>query len=159
MLGVGDPVPPIEGRDGEGTRISLAAYRGRLVVLYFYPRAGSPGCTRETQGFAEASGELERHGVAVIGVSTDPPSRQRAFAHDCGATFPLLSDTDRSIARAFGVLGILGLARRVTFLIGRDGRVLEVVEGMRPGPHLRAAVARFAPGGSGEPDQDSSTSK
>lgn len=145
MLKVGDTVPPIEATNHDGTHVSLAAYRGHPIVLYFFPRARTPGCTRETRAFAEGYEDLQRHGAVIIGVSTDPVQRQHEFAGECNVRFPLIPDTDRSIARTFGVLGLLGMARRVTFLIGADGRILEVVEGMRPGPHVEAALRRLAP--------------
>lgn len=159
MLRIGDPAPALEARSYDGTTVSLAALRGRSVVLYFYPRAGTPGCTQETRAFTEGFAELGQGGAAVIGVSTDAVERQRKFAEDCGAPFPLVPDTDRSIARAFGVLGFLGMARRVTYLIGPEGRILEVIEGMRPGPHVAAALRRFRAPPTGDGAQDSSRSK
>lgn len=159
MLGVGEPTPPIEATAYDGTSVSLAAYRGRPVVLYFFPRAGTPGCTRETRGFAESLPALSRAGVAVIGVSTDPAERQGRMARDCQAPFPLLPDPGGRIARSFGVLGFLGMARRVTFLIGPDGRVLEVIEGVRPGPHVQGALRRLAPSSAPDEAQPSSGTK
>jgi thioredoxin-dependent peroxiredoxin len=72
----------------------------------------------------------------------DSVEDQKSFAAECGAAFPLVADHDRSIARAYGVLGLLGHARRVTFFIGPDGRIEDVVEGLRPGPHVARAVER-----------------
>lgn len=148
MLKVGDSAPSIEATNHDGSHLSIATPPGHPVILFFYPRARSPGCTIETKGFSETFEEFQRRGVTVIGVSTDPIERQHRFAEECDAKFPIIADTDRSIAREFGVLGILGMARRVTFLIGPDGRITEVVEGMRPGPHVEAAVRRFSPKGS-----------
>lgn len=143
MLKAGDMAPLVEGKSTDGARISLLEERGHPLVLYFFPRAGTPGCTRETRGFAQRFEELRTRGVGVIGVSTDPLTRQRAFAEECNTPFPLIPDPDRTFAQAFGVMGWMGMARRVTFLIGPDGRILEVVEGMRPGPHVDAATRRW----------------
>lgn len=159
MLSVGDVVPDLELVNHDGSRFSLASLRGHAVVLYFFPRANTPGCTKETRGFAAEYEGLRQRGVVVIGVSTDPADRQRKFAADCQASFPIVPDTGRSVARAFGVLGFLGMARRVTFLIDPEGRVVEVVEGMRPGPHVEAALRRLAPGQPSGPAQASSRSK
>lgn len=144
MLAVGDPAPDFEGASTRGERIGSATFRGRPLVLYFYPKAGTSGCTLEANDFARHYPEFERAGVAVVGVSVDPIERQERFADDCHLPFPLISDADRSIARRFGVLGFLGIAKRVTFWIGPDGRIEEVVTGMMPGPHVRAALDRLA---------------
>lgn len=145
MLKVGDRVPTaVEFENHDGSRFTLETYRGHLIVLYFFPKAGTPGCTRETRSFAEEYPALAQRGVVVVGVSTDSRDRQHSFAAQCKASFPIVGDPERRIARAFGVLGFLGMARRVTFLIGPEGDVLEVVEGMRPGPHVEAALRRLA---------------
>lgn len=149
MLRVGDPCPPWSGTTARGEAISGAAFLGRPLVLFFYPKAGTTGCTIETRSFAEHYAEFVRAGVAVVGVSVDTVEVQRQFASDCRAEFPLVADADKSIARGFGVVGLLGLARRVTFWVGEDGRIEEVVQGMLPGPHLRRARARLGAGGGG----------
>jgi len=142
MLAVGETAPDFRGTTGDGAPLELSSYRGRPVVLYFYPKAHTTGCRLETRGFAENYPQLQRAGVAVVGVSVDSVEDQKSFAAECGAAFPLVADHDRSIARAYGVLGLLGVARRVTFFIGPDGRVEDVVEGPRPGPHVARAVER-----------------
>ncbi len=143
MLAVGEVAPDFTGNVPNGSPLTLSSLRGRPVVLYFYPKANTLGCTIEARAFSERFDDFERGGVAVVGVSVDPDSAQRAFADRCGIPFPLVADTDGAIARRFGVLGRFGMARRVTFLLDPQGRVLEVVEGMRPGPHVRRAVERF----------------
>ena len=143
MIGVGESAPDFSGTTADGTRLELASYRGRPLVLFFYPKANSAGCTVETRGFAQNYPEFEKAGVAVIGLSVDSVEEQREFATKCGAPFPLVADRDKSIARQYGVLGLLGVAKRATFFVGADGRVQEVVEGLLPGPHLRRALERL----------------
>ena len=150
MLKVGDAAPSFRGVDASGGTVSLDDYRGRPVVVYFYPRAGTSGCTMETNDFVRHYGEIQRAGIALLGVSVDPVEAQRRFAESCAVPFPLIADADRTIARQYGVLGVFGVAKRVTFWIGPDGRIEEVVAGMLPGPHVRAVLERMsrAPGSS-----------
>jgi thioredoxin-dependent peroxiredoxin len=143
VIQVGEPVPDFSGTTGEGAHLEFASYRGRPVVLFFYPKANTSGCTIETRGFAQNYPEFEKAGVAVIGLSVDSVEVQKEFAAKCGVPFPLVADRDKSIAGQFGVLGMFGVAKRVTFFVGPDGRVQEVVEGMLPGPHLRRALERL----------------
>jgi len=141
MLVVGDDAPDFSIPLADGTRRTLAMYRGRPIVLYFFPKANTTGCTLETRGFAERYGEFQRAGVEVIGVSVDSRETQTAFAEKCGSRFPMVADRSKEIARKYGVLGFLGWAKRVTFLLDAEGRVQDVMEGMSPTPHLRAAEA------------------
>ena len=144
MLAAGETAPDFTGAAADGSTFALSSLKGRPVVLYFYPKANTPGCTAEARGFTDHYGEFTRAGIAVVGVSVDSVEAQAGFREKCGIPFPLISDRDRSIARRYGVLGLLGIAKRVTFFIGPDGRVAEVVEGILPGPHVRRAVERLA---------------
>jgi len=141
MLAVGATAPDFKFQVPDGSTRSLSSYRGRPVVLYFFPKANTTGCTLETRGFAERYPQFQQRGVEVIGVSVDTSETQAAFAEKCGSQFPMVGDASKEIARAYGVLGLLGVAKRVTFLLDGDLRVREVVEGMLPAPHLRAAEA------------------
>ncbi|MGI0055535.1 MAG: peroxiredoxin [Thermoplasmata archaeon] len=143
MVDVGELAPDFSLSDQEGNSFSLSARRGRPIVLYFFPKAGTAGCRSETKGFAQEAARLAERDVQVVAISVDSVERQAEFARECGAPFPMLSDTDRAVARAYGVLGFLGFAKRVTFLLDAEGRVAEIVESFLPGPHLRAARARF----------------
>jgi len=115
------------------------------VVLYFFPKADSAGCTRESIGFAHYYPEFRAQGVAVVGVSVDEPADQQAFAQRCSVPFPLVADAEKEIARSYGVLGVLGLAKRITFLLDRDGRILEVVDSILPRAHVQRARERWLP--------------
>lgn len=143
MLGVGEAAPAFEGTTDSGTKLSLSDLRGRPLVLYFYPKAGSAGCSSEAREFAKSYSEFEQRGVALVGVSVDPVGAQQRFSSSCHLPFPLIADDSKEIARRYGVLGFLGVAKRVTFFVGADGRIEEVVAGLLPGPHVRRAVERL----------------
>ncbi|MGI0072077.1 MAG: peroxiredoxin, partial [Thermoplasmata archaeon] len=142
MIGVGDLAPSFTGTTQEGAPIDSTTFRGKPLVLYFYPKANTSGCAMEARGFAQSYPTLEKAGIAVVGVSVDTVADQKRFAESCGVPFPLVADRDKEIAKRYGVLGLLGIAKRVTFFIGPDGRVTEVVQGMMPGHHVRRAVER-----------------
>ncbi|MGP8077259.1 MAG: peroxiredoxin [Thermoplasmata archaeon] len=144
MRAVGESAPDFSAPTTQGRPLRFGSLRGRPVVLYFYPRAGTTGCTMEANEFARHYPEFERAGVAVVGVSVDALESQQSFSDECHLPFPLVADPDRSIARSYGVLGLLGMAKRVTFWVGPDGRIEEVVSGLLPGPHVRAALERLA---------------
>ncbi|MCI4324394.1 MAG: peroxiredoxin [Thermoplasmata archaeon] len=143
MIQPGDVAPDFEGISTQGSGFRLSSLRGGPVILYFYPRAGSLGCTYESIGFAKEHPALKERGVSIVGVSVDSLSDQRAFLETCSLPFPLVADGDQAIARRFEVLGAFGHARRVTFLLDADGRVLQVVDSIRPGAHVTAAKRTF----------------
>jgi thioredoxin-dependent peroxiredoxin len=140
MIAVGDLAPAFGGTAGDGSRVDSATLLGKPFILYFYPKANTTGCSIEARGFAENYPALQRAGIAVIGVSVDSVAAQKSFAERCAVPFPLIADQDKAIAREYGVLGLLGAAKRVTFVVGPDGRVTDVVQGMLPGPHVRRAA-------------------
>ncbi|WP_221088211.1 peroxiredoxin [Deinococcus aquaedulcis] len=141
----GDPAPAFTRRSDDGREVSLEGLRGRWVVLYFYPRAGSAGCSIEAQRFEAALPEFERLGAQVIGVSTDTEAKQAAFRDSCALSYPLLPDSDRSVCRAYGVMGGLGgllnMAARATFLIDPQGLVAWVHRSANPMSHVSGALA------------------
>lgn len=142
MLEVGDTAPDFTAPTADGTPLTLSMLRGRPVTLFFYPKANSPGCTAETRGFVRLYQELSSRGHAVVGVSVDSVAAQQSFRDRCSVPFPLVSDADRTIARRYGVLGLLGVAKRVTFFLDAQGRVVDVLQGVLPGPHVRRAAER-----------------
>jgi peroxiredoxin Q/BCP len=132
---VGSQAPEFEATAHTGERVRLSDFRGRVVVLYFYPRAMTPGCTRDGVRFNELLDEFERLGAVVLGVSTDPVEVNRRFAERMGFRFKLLSDPEGRVAEAYGVLRRSGSslsAERVTFVIDGEGRVRAVIRGVRP---------------------------
>jgi len=143
MVVAGEVAPEFEAPDQNGVPFRLSSLRGSPVVLYFYPKADTPGCTLESKGFQEHLPEFSARGVRVVGVSTDDCPAQKAFATKYGLAFPLVADAGKEVARRYGVLGPRGTARRVTFLIDKAGTVVEVVDAPSPDPHLAKARARF----------------
>jgi thioredoxin-dependent peroxiredoxin len=133
---VGEMAPDFTAAAEDGQPFTLSSLRGRPVALYFFPKANTSGCTMETRAFADHYAELQSAGWAVVGVSVDSVPTQKQFAEKCHVAFHLVSDTDKAIARSYDVLGFLGFARRVTFLIGADGRVEDVVSAMLPAAHI-----------------------
>jgi peroxiredoxin Q/BCP len=145
-LAPGDPAPDFEGVSTDRTPLSLAQFRGRKLVLYFYPKDDTPGCTRQACSLRDHAAEIAAKGAAVLGVSTQDPASHRAFTRKFGLNFPLLADVDGKVGRAYRTLGgpgllarlktALGLADRVTFVIDEQGRIAHVIE--------RPDVARHA---------------
>jgi len=124
MIAVGQPAPDFTARTTDGRTLTLSSLRGRAVVLYFYPRAFTPGCTTETLLFRDNHEELRALGAEVIGISVDDLETQCRFAGTHGVTFPLVGDRDRSISRAYGVLWpIFPVDKRVTFVVDEAGIV------------------------------------
>jgi len=143
MVAVGDPAPDFVAPNQDGSPFRLSSLKGSPVVLYFYPKADTPGCTIESKGFRDAHAEFAAKKVHIVGVSVDDCPAQKAFMEKYGLPFPLIADSSKAVASAYGVLGPRGSARRVTFLIDPNGTVVEVVDSSSPDPHLKAARARF----------------
>ena len=146
MVAVGDTAPDFQALDHSGASFELSSLRGAPVVLYFYPKADTPGCTVESKGFQSHLPEFAAKGVRVVGVSVDDCPAQKAFAQKYGLAFPLIADAKKEVGARYGVLGPRGSARRVTFLIDRAGAVAEVVDTPSPDVHLDRARARFLMG-------------
>lgn len=148
MVDAGDPAPDFQAVDDQGRTVSLTDFRGRPVVLYFYPKDDTPGCTREACAFRDLFGELQRAGAAVLGVSPDGTASHARFKEKHGLPFPLLSDPDHRIAEAYGVWKEKRMygrtyygVERTTFVIGPDGRVAAVIRGVKPVEHPARALA------------------
>ncbi len=127
--------PDFELSAHDGSTVKLSGLRGKIIVLYFYPRAMTSGCTREAQRFNELLDEFEKHGAIVLGVSNDPIDRVKRFAEKLGLRFKLLSDPDNKVIEKYGVLRRRGdrvSANRVTFIITRDGRIAKILRNIRP---------------------------
>ena len=143
MVAIGEKAPDFEALDHSGAPFRFSSVRGAPVVLYFYPKADTPGCTIESKGFRDAYREFQAKNVKVVGVSTDDCAAQQAFRDKYGFPFPLVADSTKKVATLYGVLGPRGNARRVTFLIDASGTVLDVVDNSSPDPHLERARAAF----------------
>ena len=133
MLSAGAPVPDVGASDQDGRQVDLRSFGGRSLVVYFYPRADTPGCTAETQAFRDLKGELAAAGAALVGVSRDTVADQKKFAVKYDVNFPLLADTSSAICDAFGVIveknmygkKSIGI-QRSTFLVAPDGTIAKV---------------------------------
>jgi len=145
MVKTGDQVDDFELPDQSGTSQRLSdLLRTGPVVLFFYPGAMTPGCTRESCHFRDLSAEFAAAGATRVGISAGPVEKQHRFADKYSFDYPLLSDTDRKVANSFGVAqGLrLGPVKRVTFVIGTDRRVLDVIRSeLRFDSHANKALA------------------
>ncbi len=150
MLGVGNRVASLEGVLQDGSILALADMRGRPVVVYFYPRDNTPGCTREAQDFRDLYGAFRKHNCNVIGVSRDSIASHAKFRQRQELPFPLVADADEQWCNAFGVLGEkmlygkrhIGVIRS-TFLIDADGIVAAQWRGTKVSGHAAAVLERL----------------
>ena len=137
-LRAGDPAPDFTGVLTNGTRVSLKDYRGKKLVMYFYPRDDTPGCTKQACSLRDHNKEIAAKGAAILGVSTQGEASHRKFTDKYQLNFPLLADTDGAVGRAYGTLGgegmldklksAVGAAKRVTFIIDEKGRIAHVID-------------------------------
>jgi thioredoxin-dependent peroxiredoxin len=135
VLQPGTPAPAFAAKNQDGKAITLAAFKGHPVVLYFYPKDRTPGWTLEARGFRDASEKFKAAGAVVLGVSSQDQESHQSFCRSEKLNFNLLADTERDIAKAYGVGSFLGMNSRVTFLIDRDGVIRRVWESVSPGRH------------------------
>ncbi|MFW5924999.1 MAG: peroxiredoxin [Myxococcota bacterium] len=126
LLPVGAEAPDVVGEGPSGETVRLSDVRGQVAAVYFYPKDGTPGCTKQACAFRDAYDRLEDAGVVVFGVSGDSVESHREFRKEHALPFPLVADESGEVARAYGVPTTLGMASRTTFLVGPDGRVVRV---------------------------------
>jgi peroxiredoxin Q/BCP len=142
-LAPGDLAPDFTLPDADGREVSLSSLRGQRVIIYFYPAAMTPGCTKQACDFRDSRGELSEAGFAVLGISPDAPAKLAKFAARDGLTFPLLSDPDREVLKAYGAFGekmlygkkSIGVIRS-TFVVGADGRIERAYYGVKATGHV-----------------------
>jgi thioredoxin-dependent peroxiredoxin len=142
----GQSAPLIEGKDQDGKPWKLADVVGKkAVLLYFYPKDDTPGCTKEACGLRDEMADLKKEKVEVVGVSFDSVSSHQAFIAKHSLNFPLLADTDGKIADAYGArIAGRNMARRVSFLIGRDGKIVRVTDTPSADAHITEMKAAIA---------------
>ena len=148
MLSEGDRVPDVAMIGMDGTAVSPADFRGQKLVLYFYPKDDTSGCTREAQEFSALAPEFEKAGTWILGVSKDSPERHAKFAAKYGLRVKLATDPDGSVCEAFGTWGQKSLygrkymgIDRATFLIDRDGTIARVWRKVKVPGHAEAVLA------------------
>lgn len=148
MLQPGDPAPDFTLSDQHGDPVSLSGLHGQTVVLYFYPKADTPGCTKQACGVRDHRADYERAGAVVLGVSPDPVKAVTKFDDKYGLGFPLLADEDHQVAEAYGVWvqkSMYGRTymgnERTTFVIGPDGRIAQVLRKVKPDEHDELVLA------------------
>ncbi len=144
----GDPAPAFSAATSGGGRVSLAELKGKNVILYFYPKDDTPGCTKEACGFRDHFAAFAKHGAVVLGVSTDSAKSHDKFVEKFKLPFTLLADEDKAIVGAYGVWGeksFMGRkyqgTHRVTFLIGPDGRIKKIWPQVKPDEHAAEVLA------------------
>ncbi|HKS47247.1 MAG TPA: thioredoxin-dependent thiol peroxidase [Amycolatopsis sp.] len=152
-LSVGDAAPDFTLTDSRGNSVSLSDYRGRHVVVYFYPAAGTPGCTKQACDFRDNLAELNDAGYQVFGISPDKPEKLARFAEAESLTFPLLSDPDKTVLTAWGAFGekknygrIVQGVIRSTFVVDPDGKIAKAMYNVRATGHVAKLLKDLALG-------------
>ena len=151
MIKEGTTAPAFKTTDANGDTVSLKDLRGQKVVLYFYPKDDTPGCTKEACSFRDAFATFKKRGIAVFGVSPDSEASHKKFETKYKLPFTLLADTDRSIAESYGVWGekkfmgrkYMGVLR-TTFLIDEKGKIKKIFEKVKPEDHASEVLEAFA---------------
>jgi peroxiredoxin Q/BCP len=151
MLKEGSTAPAFKSTDADGKTVKLADFRGQKVVLYFYPKDDTPGCTKEACSFRDAFADFKKRGIKVLGVSLDNEASHQKFAKKYKLPFPVQADTDRSISAAYGTYGqkkfigrtYMGV-HRMTFLIDEKGKIKRIFEKVKPEEHAREVLEAFS---------------
>lgn len=151
MVKQGSAAPAFKTTDANGNTVSLKDYRGQKVVLYFYPKDDTPGCTKEACSFRDSFSKFKKQGIAVLGVSPDSEASHKKFSAKYKLPFTLLADKDKSISEAYGVYGekkfmgrtYMGV-HRTTFLIDEKGKIKKVFEKVKPDEHASEVLEAFA---------------
>jgi len=152
-LAPGDAAPDFTLPDADGNPVSLSSYRGQRVIVYFYPAAMTPGCTKEACDFRDRLADLSSSGTAVLGISPDKPEKLAKFREKESLTFPLLSDSDHVVEQAYGTYGekmmygrkSVGVIRS-TFVIDRDGKVAQAYYSVKATGHVDRLLKELAAG-------------
>ncbi len=133
-LPVGTEAPSFTAKDTNGNTVSLSDFKGKTVVMYFYPKDDTPGCTKQACSFRDAQSQYQSKDIAVLGVSADDEASHQAFTQKFNLNFPLLVDTDKSLIKAYDVDGG-GYAKRVTYIIDGEGKISKVDDSVNTSTH------------------------
>jgi peroxiredoxin Q/BCP len=139
----GDTAPDFTLPDADGREVSLSSHRGQRVIVYFYPAAMTPGCTKQACDFRDSLADLAKQDIAVLGISPDAPAKLAKFREKEALTFPLLSDADRTVMQAYGAFGEKKMYGKVsvgvirsTFVIDADGKIEKAQYGVKATGHV-----------------------
>ena len=141
-LAVGTVAPAFTTTDDEGNTVSLSDFQGKVVVLYFYPKDDTPGCTKQAQSFRDNYAEYQGKELVVLGVSMDDQASHKKFKEKYGLPFTLLADSDGSITKAYDVDGG-GYAKRVTYIIDGEGNITHVDANVNTSTHAQDVLANI----------------
>lgn len=150
MIEAGEKAPDFTGKDQNGEEIKLSDYKGKKVVLYFYPKDDTPGCTKQACSLRDGFAELKKNNIEVLGVSADNKESHQKFIKKYDLPFTLLADTDKTIINKYGVYGeknmygkkFMGI-KRTTFLIDEDGIIKKVFKRVKTGEHADEILKAF----------------
>jgi len=142
LLKIGDTAPDFEAIDQNGKKLKISERKGNVVVLYFYPKDFTPGCTAEACNFRDNFEEFTKRGIDVIGISVDSEGTHKKFAEKLGIPFILISDRTKEISKKYNVLGLTS-AKRVTFIIDKDGRIAHIFEKVSPKEHAKEVINKI----------------
>ncbi|MBI3476838.1 MAG: thioredoxin-dependent thiol peroxidase [Acidobacteria bacterium] len=145
---VNDKAPDFNTTDENGKEVALKDFRGKTIVMFFYPKADTPGCTKEACGFRDAYTQIKKTGAVLFGISADSVAKQKKFQEKYHLPYPLLADTDKTICNAFGVIKdksmygrIFKGISRMTFVIGPDGKIQHIFDKVKAAGHAEEVLA------------------
>jgi thioredoxin-dependent peroxiredoxin len=137
----GQAAPDFTLKTDAGQSVTLSSLKGKMVVLYFYPKDGTPGCTKEACAFRDAFADYQTAGIEVLGVSVDDEASHQKFKQEQNLNFTLLADSNKEVSKSYGVLNAMGLSSRVTFLIDKEGKLKKIFKDVSPESHAKDVLA------------------
>jgi thioredoxin-dependent peroxiredoxin len=147
----GEPAPDFTAKTTDGSIVSLKDYRGKKLIMYFYPMDDTPGCTAQACSLRDANKDIAAKGAAILGISTQDEASHKKFTAKYKLNFPLLADTDKSIGKAYGTIAsggllsaakaIIGMADRVTFIIDEKGKIAHIIDSPDTANHAEEVLA------------------
>jgi thioredoxin-dependent peroxiredoxin len=150
-LKIGDPAPDFTAKTTDGSTVTLKDYRGKKLIMYFYPMDDTPGCTAQACSLRDANKDIAAKGAAILGISTQDEASHQKFTAKYKLNFPLLADTDKSIGKAYGTIAsggllsaakaIVGMADRVTFIIDEKGKIAHIIDSPDTANHAEEVLA------------------